>query len=187
MFQGCTKGCTHIRPHLVCEVVCHPVCKTHKQTVGTAPGITSTVRTLEWAQVSARASVRAHKAHRCCWGQTHLSCRDICLLCSSQAPGSRSCRCASAHLQGCGVAGNGSGLSPTSGGGCSLGLLCSQSLAAEPSSLAVATTLPCPPLDIGALRADPGSVLLSPPGEALATLQALSRGLSPHRQAASSP
>lgn len=60
-------------------------------------------------------------------------------------------------------------------------------LAAEPSSLAVATTLPCPPLDIGALRADPGSVLLSPPGEALATLQALSRGLSPHRQAASSP
>lgn len=60
-------------------------------------------------------------------------------------------------------------------------------LAVEPSSLAVATTLPCPPLDSGALRADPGSVLHAPPGEALATLQALSGGLSPHGQGASSP
>ena len=60
-------------------------------------------------------------------------------------------------------------------------------LAAEPSSLTVATTLPCPPFDRGALREDPGSVLLTPPVEALDTLQALSRGLSPHGQAASSP
>lgn len=60
-------------------------------------------------------------------------------------------------------------------------------LAGEPSSLAVATTLPCPPLDSGALRADLGSVLHTPPGEALATLPALSGGLSPHGQGASSP
>lgn len=60
-------------------------------------------------------------------------------------------------------------------------------LAAEPSSLALATTLPCPPFHSGALRADLGSVLHAPPGEALATLQALSRELSPHGQAASSP
>lgn len=60
-------------------------------------------------------------------------------------------------------------------------------LAAEPSSLAVATTLPCPPFDSGALRAGPGSVLHAPPGEAPATLQSLSGGLSPHGQGASSP
>ena len=36
-------------------------------------------------------------------------------------------------------------------------------LAAEPSSLTVATTLPCPPFDRGALSEDPGSVVLTPP------------------------